>query len=420
MRHILIFLLLAGICYAEPALRTWTSSVGSTIEATLLKLEGGKVTLQLTTGKELTIPLTSLAETDQALVKEQMAPPVSTSIKGIDAKPGTTSNAIKCADSEWSYHVYLPPSFNTGREWPVLFIMSAGGGKGGNPIRRYIPVADQFDCILVCSVESKNGFDRSQAAVEAMAEDVYERFPVADKFAFATGMSGGGRMSYLLSECNKNVVGILPCGAGDGVYPDGESFRSAKLRSGTYIYSLVGTNCFNRTGVYESHQEFDEKCRLRFFPGGHAWAKEPLILEGMARVIGEELKENSTLAAYQDEYLIALEKLVLSIEDQTPWESEYLASFGASVNRSATAKRLAQKAKTLQSDPRVIAAKKAEQDIQKLCAAFYEEYDYFSGDTEDLPARSKMGAKLAANYSDTPYAEILTKLGEKSPAPGKK
>ena len=113
--------------------------------------------------------------------------------------------------------------------------MSAGGGKAGKPLKRYIPAAEQFGIILISSVESKNNFNKSQAAAEAMAVDVYKRFPVEEEFAFATWSSGGGRMSYLLSECDSNVVGILPCGAGEHVYPDGEPARIAKLRSGTYV-----------------------------------------------------------------------------------------------------------------------------------------------------------------------------------------
>ena len=54
-------------------------------------------------------------------------------VTGIDAKPGSISPEIKCVkDEEWSYHVYLPKEFHTGRQWPVCFIMSPGGGSGPN------------------------------------------------------------------------------------------------------------------------------------------------------------------------------------------------------------------------------------------------------------------------------------------------
>ncbi len=415
----LSFVLVTFSCFGETT-RTWTSSQGSTIEASLEEASNHQVTLLTTSGKKITLAISELAEQDQQFIKNIAKEKAGTEISGIPAVPGKISQAIQCADSDWTYHVYLPKEFHMAREWPVGFIMSASGGKGGKLLTRYIPGADHFGCILIGSVESKNKFNKSQAAVEAMAADVYQRFPVAKKSAFASGMSGGSRMAYLLSEQNDNIVAVLACGSGHGVYPDGDSYREASLRADTYVYSLIGTNCFNRTGAHESHNGFQKDCRLRFFPGKHAWAKEPLITQGMARVLGQQFLTGDTLAEHRGEYLTRLEKLALSLEDSAPWESHYLASFGSKFKEEATSTRLTEKASQLGSNPRVLLAQQAENDIKKLRDTFYSKFTYVSGDTEDLPKRTQLGNQLAAKYTDLPHGEILKLLGEKSGAPKKK
>lgn len=408
-------------------MRTWTSNVGSTIEAELRTFSAGKVTLITESGKEIELALSALSDQDQAFIqeeelkaKEEARKNAGTEIIGIAAVPGQISQAIQCDGSEWSYHAYLPKGFHMAQKWPVCFVMSAGGGRSGNLLKRYIKAAERFGVILIGSVESKNGFQKSQAAVEAMAKDVYKRFPVEEKFALASGMSGGSRMSYLLSECNENVVGVLACGSGSGVYPDNEAYRESKLRPGTYVYSLVGTNCFNRTGTFKSHKAFGDHCRLRFFPGKHVWANDDLIEEGVARILGELILKNKKLVTYEEEYLMALAQLVSDLEEETPWESHYLAAFGAQINDSDVAKRLGSIAERLSSNDKVKLASEAEKDIHQLCAAFYEEYNYFNGDTEELPARSKMAKSLSQKYAGSPYENILSLLGDKSPGAKKK
>jgi len=274
-----------------PAWRTWTSSGGTTMDAKLVSKDTTRVTLEKRDGTRLTIPLAQLAKQDQEFLTTVPAtgaapnaagsPQGSTTINGIDAKPGAASNEIACqGEAKWSYFLYLPKSFNTGRSWPVMFIMSSGGGSQ-DVLTRYIPGADSFGIILAVSTQSRNDFVGSEAAINAMVKDVYARVPVLKTLSFCSGFSGGSREAYSLAEREKNIVGILACGSGAGVYPEGQQFRQAKLKHDLVVCSLMGTNCMNRREAGGSHKRFNKSiCRLIWFPGGHDWAEAPSSPKG--------------------------------------------------------------------------------------------------------------------------------------------
>lgn len=59
----------------KPAVEKWTNDKGAEIEATFVRLAAGKLTLRLTSGKEHTLPLESLAPASQARAKVLAAPP---------------------------------------------------------------------------------------------------------------------------------------------------------------------------------------------------------------------------------------------------------------------------------------------------------------------------------------------------------
>ena len=60
---VLLTLSLSVVCNAE--LRTWTSIVGTKVEAALVSLTGNQVTLKTKAGKTLKLPLNKLSKADQ-------------------------------------------------------------------------------------------------------------------------------------------------------------------------------------------------------------------------------------------------------------------------------------------------------------------------------------------------------------------
>ena len=65
-------LLFGSVCNAE--LRTWTSIVGTKVEAELVSLTGNQVTLKTKAGKTLKLPLNKLSKVDQEFLKAKSSP----------------------------------------------------------------------------------------------------------------------------------------------------------------------------------------------------------------------------------------------------------------------------------------------------------------------------------------------------------
>jgi len=396
--------------------RTWTSHVGTKLEATLVREAGDSVVLRRPDGSELTVQLEHLSRTDRDYVEEATEVRGETRVAGLDAEPGKISEKISCADEpRWHYYLYLPKDFHDARKWPVWFIMAPGGGNNPGPMQRYIDGAERLGCILAFSVESKNGFADSDVAIHAMVEDVYDRLPAAEDLAFSSGMSGGSRMAYLLAEQERNIAGVLACGSGSGVYIKDDEFREAKLRGSTYVYSLMGTNCFNRTGAFQSHDEFPDEYRLRFFPGKHDWADADLIEEGMARVLGAGLAnyDGDDAEKMRSDYAKTMWDWTLAMVGKRPWEAHYWATFLSEFpgprSIQGDAGTLADQ---LENNPKVELARDAEEAILDFADDYF--HVYYKEDQKPNPDRKEDAEELAEKFKGVPHAEILRRLGDPS------
>jgi hypothetical protein len=69
---LLFFIVLGSVCHAE--LRTWTSIVGTKVEAELVSLTGNQVTLKTKAGKTLKLPLNKLSKADQEFLTAKSSP----------------------------------------------------------------------------------------------------------------------------------------------------------------------------------------------------------------------------------------------------------------------------------------------------------------------------------------------------------
>jgi len=124
-------------------------------------------------------------------------------------------------DSEQPYALYLPPSFDSARRYPLLvslhsedstqrlnlrqvFGIAARFGETDPPDLRYFPVSRPVDFIVACpSARGSMGYQGiAEQDVYDMLADVERRFPVDQERVYLTGISmgGGGALGLALSR----------------------------------------------------------------------------------------------------------------------------------------------------------------------------------------------------------------------------
>ena len=74
MKSLIPFLILCLIATCNAELRTWTSIVGTKVEAELVSLTGNQVTLKTKAGKTLKLPLNKLSKADQEFLTAKSSP----------------------------------------------------------------------------------------------------------------------------------------------------------------------------------------------------------------------------------------------------------------------------------------------------------------------------------------------------------
>lgn len=417
-RFAAVVVVLAGIARGGE-MRTWTSAKGESIEAKLIEQNEQFVILENDKGQRAKMRPHVFSEADQRYLRDRrLKPQIAPAPPATDYKLplGTVTDEIKCRGNErWSYHVYLPSFFNPSREWPVLFVMSPGGGSAG-ALRRYVKGAEQNGWMLAVSRESKNGFDKSEEAVMAMIEDVRAEHPIDEGRMYSSGFSGGARMAFVVAERLKRepLAGVLACGAGG---------NPGAINRRTVVYGLCGTNCFNRWDMACTHDKLRNKdSRLWFFPGRHEWADSELILDGVCRLNGCYLKDarTSSVNVKKEKYRYTTMMLdrIRGLIDKAPERAYRLARFmnDFDVPREFTGDLRAILA-TLREKPAMQKYDKAEEAMYDLVSEYFatNPMDYRNNNCpEELTEDAE---KLAQKYSDLKLAETIRKMGKPTQKP---
>jgi len=330
------------------------------------------------------------------------------SVRAGEFEPGRIIEEIQCKNApSYSYMLYLPSGYAPDRnaKWPVLFAMDPRGGLEDG-IRRYIKGAEKNNWIVAMSIQSKNGFGKSRNAIAAMVNDVSNRFEMDEKRCYATGMSGGARMAFwLANERKDNIIGIIPCGAGD----TGNRYSSRAL-----AYGLCGGCCFNRWDMAITFNErIRGRGRLRFFPGGHVWADEDLIFDAITWLNGKYLAKNG-MPGEIDQFSEMLYNEILEKYEDDPYFVYENATALAGIRKAPHAADAKEILAKLEEDEKIQLYIQGLKDMD----GFVEEH--FNTDAMDcrnnrLTRRQKEDAdELLAKYAGTPLAPTIRDFGKPS------
>lgn len=411
--------------------RTWRSRAGSSIAAEFIAVQGSAVHLRTANGEMMKIALSALSDTDRAYVASQSQPaaepgPAATPAAAVapPAAPpadfpyplGTITGPIKTdagkTSPDWSYWLYLPSTFSLERKWPVMFVMSPAGGEAGNWLNAYVDGAEWNGFILALSVESANEREGSMTAVLAMVNDVVKRFPIDDNRHYASGHSGGSRMAFKLAERGpETLAGVIACGAGHvGHVVPGR----------TVVYGLCGSNCFNRWDMVRTQRELrNNRNQLRFFIGGHDWARSPLLKDAMTylNLVEREGAKSTDRAAVAERTALA-EKQLRVAREETDTNAEHAfewAVFLAAYKGAPTVQRdAAALLAELRQRPEVESYADGLKALDRFALEMFAIGPNGRQSPSEDPQRSQKANLLAKRYADTSLAPLFTRLGMKN------
>ena len=129
--------------------------------------------------------------------------------------PGKTATVTCRGAPDQKYACYLPSAYTPKKAWPILYCFSPNAA-GGSFVSRYRKVCEERGWIVVGSMNSRNGpWAPIQAAIDAIWADTKARFMLSKTMRYASGFSGGARVSFALAEMKaEHIAGVIAIGAG--------------------------------------------------------------------------------------------------------------------------------------------------------------------------------------------------------------
>ncbi len=319
---------------APPAEREWTSTAGTRIRAIAVAVADGKVQLKASDGRELSVPLDKLIESDRALLAEHF--------ELVSTAPGRGGGSAEAAGSDSSpatglphpvgeitgpidtpqgskYFVYLPATLKQGRQAPLLFFTSAGGGRQ-SVVARMTEGAEINGWIAACSVDSRNAnsFEINHEHSKNCVGHILGTLPVDKDRVYFTGGSGGGATS-LYNAGRMDHAGAIPM---IGYIPP-----DTTVGGGDYFF-INGARDYNRYTSASAREEVGDSTIHRFHPGGHSMGPEWIMTDAIAWLNGRYLSEKGqNLARERLDYEASMIEWIGALREDEPWRAYYWAEF---------------------------------------------------------------------------------------------
>ncbi len=193
---------------------------------------------------------------------------------------GEIIQKVQCRNNpEKSYGLYLPSQFSPDRSWPLLLLFDPRG-RGAFPLRFFKKAAEEYGFILACTYDTANytPWDENRVGIEAMWNDILQRFPIEPKRMYVGGMSGGARLASRVAFTTGQVQGLIACAAGFWVQ------TTQTLPPEFEVVSTVGTEDFNFLELVDLENDLNMlkvPNRRVVFHGPHWWPDEDIILEAL-------------------------------------------------------------------------------------------------------------------------------------------
>lgn len=177
--------------------------------------------------------------------------------KVVPLLPGVQGNAALA--------YYLPKAYSADQKWPVVVFFDSHA-RGKDPVRKYVPLAEQYGLLLIGSNASKNGQQPQQSLqiYDGVLAELGRQFSYDAGRVILSGFSGGARVAAMIAQNRPNVAAVIGCSA--GFMPRlGDTFP---------YYATMGREDFNYQELRGLEAALDQGSQphfVDFWDGGHEW-----------------------------------------------------------------------------------------------------------------------------------------------------
>lgn len=410
----------------EPtALREWTSTSGSKINASATKCNAKTVFFKTDTGRELEVGLDLIIEKERNLlikhfnlegtVRMPGRPIHSSTPKHDEELPypkGEISGPIKTGDGS-TYFLYVPTTLKKDQPAPLIFLTQPGGG-GKNRIAAYKAAVERLGYVLAISVESKNNspIQKNHEHTKRCINHLKEQVPIDSKRYYFSGGSGGAATAMYNCHLYK-AAGAMPI----------IGYSPTPVESG-HFYVIGGATDYNRYISADIAARHDNNAMHRLFAGGHGGVKSHHIDDGLAwltgRFLAKKSKENERL-----DYEYAMLNWIKNLEQQKQahrgyYWADFLLSkaYGIEGHNKSVAEELKTKLST-ETNQRYAEGIKSIDEFSKT--VYHGNSNGGSRYGHTNPAVKKEADKLAAELAGVPELQaVAAMLGKTTAGGGKK
>ncbi len=201
-------------------------------------------------------------------------------------------------DGSQSYALYLPSSYTPEKQWPAIYAWEPAA-RSTLAVELLRETAEKYGWIAVCSNNSRNGpVEPIKRAITAVWNDTNKRLSIDSKRVYATGFSGGARVSSrFFLMLNKACAGIIACGAGLST-----GIKDLSTMKGVNWYGIVGHADFNYNEMVRLDEGFDAAGVTHFVDFleiRHRWPEKAVLqravewMEVLAMKAGTRAKDDS-------------------------------------------------------------------------------------------------------------------------------
>ena len=234
-----------------------------------------------------------------------------TSAYSDDLPLGEVIPRVNCVENpEKSYALYLPSNYTPDKPWPMIMLYEPAS-RARLPLRFFQEAAETFGFILACTYDTANytDWEQNRLGVEAMWNDLIQRFSIDRRRMYVSGFSGGARLGSRVAMVTGGNAALIACGAGLWV----QMKENPPIEFD--IISTVGNEDFNFLELVELRKDLNQRKlpnRMLVFDGPHLWPDKDVCYEALgwlqvrawqkgwiekdAVLINDQIKRRSTFA----------------------------------------------------------------------------------------------------------------------------